>query len=534
MSPARPSGAAQQTMTLAVLSMAQFLIALDYSIIYIALPSVAADLRLEAALAQWVVSAYGVLFAGFLVVGGRLTDRIGARRLFLVSIVAFGLASAAGGAAGDGTVLLAARGAQGLAAALLQPAVLGLIGTTFAAGPARSRAVAAWGSVGAAGLAAGAILGGLLTSESWRLTFLINVPLTLACALGAALWIAPAPGGPRERGSGIGSGDRSGAGSGTGTASGTEVRDRSEPGSGAGAERVPLLASALGTGTVLTLVLGLTLAAGLGWTAPLTVGCLGLAVGLFAGFVVNERLARAVLIGPALRRIPSLRVGAAATALYMASVGSEFYLLTLLLQAVKGYSPLAAGLAFLPLALLVTAGSTSAGRAVRRFAPATVLAAGFALATVGLLWLALALRGDSYAVDLLPGLLLSGFGHGMIYTSMFVIGTRDVPAEHQGTAGALLTTSQYLSGALTVAVLTLALGPTPDHAGARTAFLITTGAAALGLLLAATTRGHPTLRRTPPADTPAHTDTPPHTVPSPPPSDLSREIGTTGGTCRVK
>jgi len=297
---------------------------------------------------------------------------------------------------------------------------------------------------------------------------------------------------------------------------------------------VPLLASALGTGTVLTLVLGLTLAAGLGWTAPLTVGCLGLAVGLFAGFVVNERLARAVLIGPALRRIPSLRVGAAATALYMASVGSEFYLLTLLLQAVKGYSPLAAGLAFLPLALLVTAGSTSAGRAVRRFAPATVLAGGFALATVGLLWLALALRGDSYAVDLLPGLLLSGFGHGMIYTSMFVIGTRDVPAEHQGTAGALLTTSQYLSGALTVAVLTLALGPTPDHAGARTAFLITTGAAALGLLLAATTRGRPTLRRTPPADTPAHTDTPARTVPSPPPSDLSREIGTTGGTCRVK
>jgi MFS family permease len=512
MSPARPSGAAQQTMTLAVLSMAQFLIALDYSIIYIALPSVAADLRLEAALAQWVVSAYGVLFAGFLVVGGRLTDRIGARRLFLVSIVAFGLASAAGGAAGDGTVLLAARGAQGLAAALLQPAVLGLIGTTFAAGPARSRAVAVWGSVGAAGLAAGAILGGLLTSESWRLTFLINVPLTLACALGAALWIAPAPGGPRERGSGTGA----------------EVRDRAEPGSGAGAERVPLLASALGTGTVLTLVLGLTLAAGLGWTAPLTVGCLGLAVGLFAGFVVNERIARAVLIGPALRRIPSLRVGAAATALYMASVGSEFYLLTLLLQAVKGYSPLAAGLAFLPLALLVTAGSTSAGRAVRRFAPATVLAGGFALATVGLLWLALALRGDSYAVDLLPGLLLSGFGHGMIYTSMFVIGTRDVPAEHQGTAGALLTTSQYLSGALTVAVLTLALGPTPDHAGARTAFLITTGAAALGLLLAATTRGRPTLRRTPPVATP------PHTVPSPPPSDLSRQIGTTGGTCRVK
>ena len=501
MSPARPSAAAQQTMTLAVLSSAQFLIALDYSIVYIALPSVAADLRLDAALAQWVISAYGVLFAGFLVVGGRLTDRVGARRLFLVSIIAFGLASAVGGVAGNGQVLLAARGAQGLAAALLQPAVLGLIGTTFAAGAARSRAVAVWGSVGATGLAAGAILGGLLTSASWRLTFMINVPLTLACALGAAMWVAPAV--------------RSGPGA--------ELSDgsaaRAEAGSGA--ERVPVLASGLGTGTVLSLVLGLTLTAGSGWTAAPTVGCLGLAAALFVAFVVNERTSRAVLIGPALRRIPALRIGAAATALYMASVGSEFYLLTLLLQAVKGYSPLAAGLAFLPLALLVTAGSATAGRAVRRFTPAMVLAGGFALATAGLLWLALALHGESYPADLLPGLLISGFGHGMIYTSMFVLGTRDVPAEHQGTAGALLTTSQYLSGALTVAVLTLALGPTPDHASTRTAFLITTAAAAVGILLAALTDRRPRALRHAPSQ------------PAPPP-DLSRQIDTTGATSRVK
>ncbi|HEX4249070.1 MAG TPA: MFS transporter [Pseudonocardia sp.] len=501
MPPARPSGAAPQTMTLAVLSSAQFLIALDYSIIYIALPSVSADLRLDPALAQWVVSAYGVLFAGFLVVGGRLTDRVGARRLFLVSIIAFGLASAVGGLAGNGSVLLAARGIQGLAAALLQPAVLGLIGTTFEAGPARGRAVAVWGSVGAAGLAAGAILGGVLTSESWRLTFMINVPLTLLCAVGAALWVVP----------GL---SRSSSG----------ARTERGGGAAAGAVRVPVLAAALGTGTVLTLVLGLTLSAGLGWTAAPTVGCLGLAAVLFAGFVVNERTSRAVLIGPALRRIPTLRVGAAATALYMASVGSEFYLLTLLLQAVKGYSPLAAGVAFLPLALLVTAGSTTAGRAVRRFAPATVLAAGFALATVGLLWLALALHGDSYPADLIPGLLISGFGHGLIYTSMFVLGTRDVPAEHQGTAGALLTTSQYLSGALTIAVLTLALGPNPDLTGARTAFLITTAAAALGTLLAAT-QSRPRQSRERVAEQPSDLSPAPH---------LSRRVDTTSPTCHVK
>jgi MFS family permease len=157
--------------TLAVLSVAQFLIALDYSIVYVALPSIAADLHLTASLAPWVVSAYAVLFAGFLVVGGRLVDRLGARRLFVLAVLAFG---AAGGAAGSGAVLLTARGAQGLAAALLQPAVLALVGTTFPAGPARVRAVAVWGSVGAAGLAAGVILGGLLTTASWRLTFTIG------------------------------------------------------------------------------------------------------------------------------------------------------------------------------------------------------------------------------------------------------------------------------------------------------------------------------------------------------------------------
>ncbi|WP_028934111.1 MFS transporter [Pseudonocardia spinosispora] len=432
---------------LAVLSVAQFLIALDYSIIYIALPSVGADLHLEPALAQWVISAYAVLFAGFLIVGGRLTDRVGPKRLFIAAIVAFGLASAVGGLAGDGTVLLAARGAQGLAAAMLQPAVLGLIGTTFPPGPARGRAVAVWGSVGASGLAAGAILGGLLTTASWRLTFMINVPLTLLCALGAALWVGSAVDAGHSR-------------------------------------RVPMLASVLGTTTVLTLVLALTLGSTEGWGAGSTLGCLVLALALLAGFLRNETVSSTVLIERGLRGIRSLRVGAAATALYMASVGSEFYLLTVLVQSVDGYSPLRAGWAFLPLAVLVTVGSTTAGRAVRRFSPATVLACGFAIATVGLLWLSLTLHGSSYAADLLPGLLLSGLGHGMIYTSMFIIGTHDVPTSQQGTSGALLTTSQYLSGAITIAVLTLVLGRAPDHAGVRSAFLVTTGAAALGFLLA--------------------------------------------------
>lgn len=432
---------------LAVLAVAQFVIALDYSIMYVALPSVARGLSLNPAAAQWVISSYAVGFAGFLMVGGRLADRLGAKRLFLVAVNLFCVASAVGGVAQDGAVLLAARGTQGLAAALLQPATLGLIGTVFPAGPARNRALAVWAAVGAAGLAVGALLGGVLTTASWRLTFFVNVPLTLACALAAARYFRPA----RAAG---------------------------------GSSRVPVLASVAGTGAALALVLGLTLSADQGWSSAPALISFGLAVVLLTGFVVIENTARAVLIERALRRTSSLRRGAAATALYMASAGSEFYLVTLLLQARQGYPPLRAGLAFLPLALMVTAGSMTAGRAARRLTASAVLACGFTLVAIGLGWLALALPGGSYLLDLLPGLVISGFGHGLIYTSMFILGTRDVPPGHQGSAGALLTTSQYLSGAVTVAVLTLVLGAARAVGSFQAAFLITAVAAVAGLILA--------------------------------------------------
>lgn len=442
---------------LAVPAVAQFLIALDYSIIYIALPSIARDLALDPATAHWVISAYAVPFAGFLMAGGRLTDRLGPRRVFVAAITLFGVACLVGGFATGGGPLLAARGGQGFAAALLQPAVLGLIGTTFPAGPARGRALAVWSSVGASGLAAGAILGGLLTTSSWRLTFLVNVPLTLLCALAAAR------GGRR----GPEAGDRVGR-----EYVGGDVR------------AVPLLASVLGTVAALALVGGLTLGAEAGWGATPTIVTLAAALVASAAFVANEARSRRVLIDRVLRGTRSLRVGAVSATLYMASVGSEFYLVTLLLQEGKGYAPLVAGLAFLPLALMVTVGGVTAGRAARRMSPRAVLAAGFAVAAAGLGWLSLAVHGDSYATDLLPGLLLSGAGHGMIYTSMFIIGTGDVAAEHQGTAGALITTAQYLSAAFTVAVLTLVLGDGPGDGGFRAAFLITTAAAAAGVVLA--------------------------------------------------
>jgi len=441
------AGSAGTIGALSVVCLAQFLIALDYSIIYVALPSIGGELSLSASLLQWVVSAYAVLFAGLLLVGGRVSDRFGAKRTFLVAVVVFGLASALGGFAQDGAALLAARGVQGLAAAFLQPAILGLISATFASGTARSRALALWGAVGASGLAAGVVLGGVLTALSWRWTFLINVPLTLLAAVGGLLWLAAG------------------------------VRARS-------GERVPLTAAVLGTGALLAFVVSLTLVADPAASSALVGGAFLVAALLVIGFLVNEARSQNVMVDRSLRGDRSLKVGIVATYLYMASVGSEFYLVTLLLQELENFSPLWAGLGFLPLAALVTLGNMAAGRAVERIGAETTLTLGFLISAAGLALLAVLLGSGPYATHLLPGLLLSGFGHGVIYTSMFVIGTRDVPEGHQGSAGALMTTSQYLSAAVTVALLTIVLGPVPEAGEFRWAFLVTTGFAVTGALLA--------------------------------------------------
>ncbi|MEU2971559.1 MFS transporter [Nocardiopsis alba] len=442
----RSTASPQAIGALTVLCLAQFLIALDYSIIYVAMPSVGHDLGLSSSVLQWIVSAYALLFAGLLLVGGRVCDRVGAKRVFLVSVIAFGAASALGGFAQEGMALLISRGAQGLSAAFLQPATIGLISATFAAGPARSRALSIWGAIGASGLAVGAILGGVLTEFSWRWTFLINIPLTLLAALGGLLWLTAAS---RQ--------DRAG--------------------------RVPLPAAMMGTGALLALVIGLTLVADPGTPGMYAgVACL-VAVVLGLAFLTNEAWSDNVMVDRSLRRTRSLGAGVVATYLYMASVGSEFYLVTLLLQKLEGFTPLQAGLGFLPLAVMVTFGNMAAGRAVERIGAGTTMTVGFLISVVGLALLAAMLGSGTYTTHLLPGLLLSGFGHGVIYTSMFVIGTRDVPDRYQGTAGALMTTSQYLSAAVTVALLTIILGTDPTGVEFRWAFGLTAAFAAAGMLI---------------------------------------------------
>jgi predicted MFS family arabinose efflux permease len=244
-----------------------------------------------------------------------------------------------------------------------------------------------------------------------------------------------------------------------------------------------VLASVLGTGSAVTLVLGLTFGTALGWRSAPTLSGLVAALVLGTWFGRHERASASPLVEPGLRRTRSLRAGAVAAALYMASVGSEFYLVTLLLQTMRGQSPVRAGFAFLPLAVCVTVGSTITGRLVRRFGVRATLTAGFGVATAGLAGLAVMVHGG-YVTGLLPGLLVSGVGHGVIYTAMFILGSRDVPARQQGTAGALITTAQYLAGAVTLAALTLILGRAGGYAGFAVAFGVTAAAAAAGVLLA--------------------------------------------------
>ncbi|TCP50882.1 MFS transporter [Tamaricihabitans halophyticus] len=437
--------------TLGVCSVAQFTTTLEFSVSYLALPGIAADLRMSAAFGQWVISAYAVLFAGCLLFGGRLADRFGARRMFLLAILGFGVTSAFASIAWSAWLLVAARAGQGVAAALLQPAVLRLLAVAFPVGPARGRALGVWSSAGALGLAVGTVLGGVLTEQSWRLVFAISVPLCAGCALG--VWL------------GLGRGDR-----------------------GRDGRPIPVVAAVLGTVSAVAVALVFTLGETVGFGTPVTASVVGVAGLALLGFVGHERAADVGLIDRSLRRVRSLRVGASAAALYMASAGTTYYLLTLSLQVGKGYQPVAAGLAFLPMAVLVTVGSMVAGRAVRCYRAETVLLAGFGCTAVGLGLVAWLLSGDSYVLHLLPGLALTGLGNGLVFTAMFLVGIREVPEGAQGVAGSVLTTAQYLARALAIAVLTIVLGDNPGDSAFRSAFLLTAIAATAGCLVAVRAR----------------------------------------------
>lgn len=436
-----------QRLALATIGLAQFAIAMDFSIVYVAMPTIGADLGMDPATLQWLITAYSLPFAGFLLFGGKVVDRVGALRVFVAGIAVFGAASILAGVANADWLVILGRAMQGLAGAFLSPAILALLSVNFPAGPVRARAYSIWGAVGASGLAAGVVFGGLFTEVSWRLIFLVNIPIVLIC-----IW-------------------------GTRKMTDTIKVD-------AARSRVPAISTALGTVAILLVVLTLTLLGETGADPSQLVILGGVTLAALIVFLVNDHRSATPLIDRPLRRIRNLRRGTLAAALYMSSVGTEFFIVTLFLQDQRGFSPLAAGLGFLPLAALVTVGNVIAGRLLKRWTAPRVLLLGFGISAAGLLMLATMLGVESFWIGLLPGFLISGLGHGMVFTSVFVLGNTGVPGELSGAAGALLTSAQYVSNGIGIAILTIFVTHVAGTAGFAWAFGFNTAVALAGTLLA--------------------------------------------------
>jgi EmrB/QacA subfamily drug resistance transporter len=453
---------------LAVLAFAQFIVAIDYNIVYVALPDIGGALGFSAQSLQWVVSAYAVGFGGFLLFGGRLVDRLGARRVFVFALGVYALASLAGGFAQAPGVLIAARVVQGLGGALLFPANLTLIAAAFAEGSERNRALAVWGAAGSSGLAAGALAGGVLTDAlSWKWVLFVNVPLALGAAALAPRLLPP----DGRRGETRGGFDLRGA--------------------------------IVATAGVTLIVFGLASGPDRGWTSLRGIGALVAGVVLLGLFVLLEARTREPLLPLRLLRTRSLMTAAAVIFVFMGALSTEYYLLTTYFQNVRGYDPLEAGLGFLPLGLLsmVGAGQLSP-RLLARWGFGATLALGMVGVAAATAAVATGMTAGGTYWALVPGIVLWGLAGGMTFTAMFGAATIGIAPAEQGVASGLASTFQQVGAAVGLAALVAvanaglnldaAVAPaTADVVdGLRNAGWVTAAATVVGALLALTLRPH--------------------------------------------
>ncbi|MFF3816107.1 MFS transporter [Streptomyces bluensis] len=458
---------------LALLAFAQFISAIDYNIVYVALPEIGREVGFDAQNLQWVVSGYAVAFGGFLLLGGRAADILGQRRMFTTALTLYGLASLVGGLVTEPGLLVAARAVQGLGGALLLPATLSLIATTFQEGTARNRALAIWGGAGAVGLALGSLLGGVLTNYlGWESVFYVNVPLAMGAAA-AALAIIPKDA-PRERGRGF---DLAGG-----------------------------LTATIG---FTALVFGVVQGPESGWASAETVIAL-LGGALFIGlFLIVEARTAHPLMPLRLFRNRSLVAAMGITFVFMGTFGAQYYFFTVYLQNVLHYSALTTGLAFLPSALVGMVGTKLSEKLLGKVGPRTTIVTGLLVGAAGMAVLALGMSPNGGYPALLPGVILLSLGQGLAWTAMFVAATSGVDAHHQGIASAMASTTQQIGSAVGLAILVAIAnsGVQTTTGGALVPGLRTAGFAAgvltlLGVAIALT------LRRpgsTPPAPTATHT-----------------------------
>ncbi|MGW3204274.1 MFS transporter [Streptomyces sp. NPDC001135] len=444
---------------LLVLALAQLVIALDYNIVYVALPDIGAGLGFAEHDLQWVVSAYVVTTGGFLLLGGRAADLLGRRRTFVAAALVYAISSLVGGLSATPGALVAVRAVQGVGGSLLFPATLSLINTIYAEGPERNRALAVWGAAGAGGLCFGSLLGGALVEAfGWPSVFFVNVPVAGAIAwAGWALFPADAP--------------------------------------PAGARRFDLLGALTGTGGVTLLVFLLVHAPEAGWSSPSALVSAVLSPALLTLFAVVETRSRDPLVPPRLLRQRGLAAAMAVTAVYSATFSSVPYFLTLYFHTVRGYSAFTTGLAFLVPALVVAAGTQAGERAVAAVGVRRMLVGGMALGAVGAAALGLALtRHGSYPL-LLPGIVLLGLGQGAAWTGMWITAAAGVAPDDQGVASGLASTSLQVGGAVGLAALVALAGAAGQHpadgaspAGIRAAVFAIAAGIACGVPLALAVR----------------------------------------------
>jgi EmrB/QacA subfamily drug resistance transporter len=415
---------------LVLICLAQFMVVLDATIVNVALPSIQKDLGLSEANLQWIVNAYTLVFGGFLLLGGRAGDLLGRKRLFLLGLVIFTGASLLDGLASSEAMLVGSRALQGLGAALISPAALSIISTTFEEGAERARALAVWAAIAIGGSAVGLILGGVLTQYfSWPWIFFVNVPVGIA-AFALSLRLVP------------------------------ESRD-------ADAHRSYDLGGAVTvTGGLMALVYAIVDAQSAGWGSARTLGFFAGAAVLLAAFVAIELRAKAPLVRLSIFRVRSLLTANLAMFLAMSGMFAMFFFNTLYIQRVLGYGPLTAGLAFLPFTAGIMVSASIASQFATRLGVRPIAAVGFLLTAGGLVLLTQLPVHGSYAANVLPALLLSSLGMGAVFMPLTLIATTGLADHDQGLASGLFNTSQQVGGALGLAVLsTLATSKTSSAGG---------------------------------------------------------------------
>jgi EmrB/QacA subfamily drug resistance transporter len=414
-------------LVLTLVCMAQFMVILDATIVNVALPSIQADLDMSDADLQWIVNAYTLVFGGFLLLGGRAGDLLGRKRVFLVGVVIFTVASLLNGLAPSSEFLIVFRGVQGLGGALIAPASLSIITTTFAEGPERAKAMSVWAAIAVGGAAVGLLLGGILVDLfSWPWIFFVNIPVGIAVFIAAFRYVP-------------------------------ESKDER-------AHKSFDLAGAITvTSGLVILVYAIVKAQEKGWGSLHTLGIGALAIALLAAFVLIERRSAEPLVRLSIFRVRTIRAANIAMFLVAAGLFAMFYFNTLYLQRVLGYSPLEAGLAFLPFTAGIIVGAGLSQALVPKVGARELPLIGMAMAIVGMLLFTRLEPGSDYLTDFLPGVILASIGMGLTFVPITLIATSGITGEDAGLASGLYNTSQQIGGALGLAVLsTLAVGATDD------------------------------------------------------------------------